>query len=382
MRDDCMRDDKPGDMSEPSVSHGVRSGGSTSPNPAASMSGRQQDSLIAETSPPALDDRKAAILYAVVQEYIRTAQPVGSGRVAGLAGIDASPATIRNEMAALSEQHYLTQPHTSAGRVPTAKGYRCFVDQWRRQSPAPVLDAADRRQVNKFFSAPHGGFESILSDTTGLLSDLTDWTAVVVAPSPAAATVRSAQLVELSSTTVLVVAVMSNGVIEKRNLEVPVDIKPEVVADASERLARRIVGRTLVEIGDCDPPDDMLLAAAITALQEARAHHEVFVGGTSKLAAAFDAVEQLSEVLSLLEQQLVVVTLMRRVIDGGRRVAIGEETGVPSLADCSLVLAPYSTEDTDGGAIGVIGPTRMDYPQALSAVAAVSRKLGSALGEV
>ena len=106
------------------------------------------------------------------------------------------------------------------------------------------------------------------------------------------------------------------------------------------------------------------------------------MGGTSKLAAAFDAVEQLSEVLGLLEQQLVVVTLMRRVIDGGRRVAIGEETGVPSLAECSLVLAPYSTEGTDGGTIGVIGPTRMDYPQALSAVAAVSRRLGPALNEV
>ncbi|MYH43698.1 MAG: heat-inducible transcriptional repressor HrcA, partial [Acidimicrobiaceae bacterium] len=128
-------------------------------------------------------------------------------------------------------------------------------------------------------------------------------------------------------------------------------------------------------------PDDRLLAAAIAALREARVRHEVFVGGTSKLAAAFDAVEQLSEVLGLLEKQLVVVTLMRRVIDGGRRVAIGEETGLPSLAECSVVLAPYSTEGTDGGTIGVIGPTRMDYPQALSAVAAVSRRLGPALNE-
>ncbi|MYE66007.1 MAG: hypothetical protein F4231_08840, partial [Acidimicrobiaceae bacterium] len=157
---------------------------------------------------------------------------------------------------------------------------------------------------------------------------------------------------------------------------------PEVVADASERLSRRVVGRTLAEIDDCDQPDDRLLAAAIAALQEARAHHDVFVGGTSKLAAAFDAVEHLSEVLGLLEQQLVVVTLMRRVIDGGRRVAIGEETGMPSLAECSLVLAPYSIEGTDGGTIGIIGPTRMDYPQALSAVAAVSRRLGPALGDV
>ena len=328
-----------------------------------------------------LDDRKAAILYAVVQEYIRTAQPVGSSRVTRSPGVDASPATVRSEMATLSEQQYLTQPHTSAGRVPTAKGYRFFVDRWRGRTPVPTLDLADRQQVNEFFAAPHGGFESILSDTTGLLSDLTDWTAVVVAPSPAAATVRSAQLVELAAGTVMVVAVMSNGVIEKRSLELLSDTSPRVVADASERLARRVVGRTLAEVEDCDQPDDWLLAAAIAALREARAHHEVFVGGMSKLAAAFDAVEQLREVLGLLEQQLVVVTLVRRVLDGGRRVAIGEETGLPSLADCSLVLAPFSTEDTDGGTIGVIGPTRMDYPQALSAVTAVSRRLGPALSE-
>ena len=329
-----------------------------------------------------LDDRKASILYTVVQEYIRTAQPVGSGRVARSPGIDASPATVRSEMAALAEQQYLVQPHTSAGRVPTAKGYRFFVDQWRRRSPSPTLQPADRRQVNDFFSSSHGGFESILSDTTGLLSDLTDWTAVVVAPSPAAATVRSAQLVELSAGTVMVVAVMSNGVVEKRTLDVGVDTSAEVVADASQRLARRVVGRTLAEIDDRDQPDDKLLAAAIAALREARAHHEVFVGGISKLAAAFDAVEQLSEVLGLLEQQLVVVTLMRRVLDRGLRVAIGEETGMPSLTECSLVLAPYSAEGTDGGTIGVIGPTRMDYPQALSAVAAVSLRLGPALDEV
>ena len=329
-----------------------------------------------------LEDRKAAILYAVVQEYIRTAQPVGSTRVVKSPGVDASPATVRSEMASLSDMQYLFQPHTSAGRVPTAKGYRFFVDQWRRRSPSPTLDAADRRQVNDFFSVPHGGFESILSDTTGLLSDLTDWTAVVVSPSPAVATVRSAHLVELSAGAVMVVAVMSNGVIEKRTLDVPTDTSPKVVADASDRLARRVVGRTLAEVADCDEPQDRLLTAAIDALREARAHHDVFVGGTSKLAAAFEVVDQLGEVLGLLEQQMVVVTLMRKVIDRGLRVAIGEETGVPSLTECSLVLAPYSTDGTDGGTIGVIGPTRMDYPQALSAVAAVSRRLGKALDEV
>ena len=328
-----------------------------------------------------LDDRKAAILYAVVQEYIQTARPVGSTCVSRSPGVEVSSATVRSEMAALEEQQFLVQPHTSAGRVPTAKAYRFFVDLWRGRTP--VLEPADRRQVNEFFAVDHGEFETILADTTGLLSSLTDWTAVVVGPSPAAATVRSAQLIDLASRTVLMVAVMSNGVVEKRALDMPTEFSPAVVAEASQRLARQVVGRTLAEVeGEGEGEgEDPLLAAALRALREARARHEVFVGGTAKLAAAFDGVEQLGDVLRLLEQQVVMVTVMRTVLDRGNRVAIGEETGVPSLSECSLVLAPYSVEGTDGGTICVLGPTRMDYPQALSAVAAVSLRLGTALSE-
>ncbi len=326
-----------------------------------------------------LDERKAAILYAVVQEYIRTASPVGSTRAARTPGVDVSPATVRSEMAALEEQHYLVQPHTSAGRVPTAKAYRFFVDRCRGRTLE--LDAADRRHVNDFFAADHGDFESTLSDTTTLLSELTDWVAVVVGPSAAVATVRSVQLVDLSAHTVLVVAVMSNGAVEKRTIETSAETSPSVVAEASRRLARRVVGLALADVEDCDDGEDPLLAAALRALREAQAHHEVFVGGTAKLTAAFMDAEELSEVLSLLEQQAVVVAAMRSALDRGNRVAIGAETGVPSLSECSLVLAPYSVSDAHGGTVGVLGPIRMDYPQALSAVTAVSLRLGAVLRE-
>lgn len=326
-----------------------------------------------------LDVRKAAILYAVVQEYIDTAQPVGSLRVSDSPGVDASPATVRSEMAALESEQYLGQPHTSAGRVPTVKGYRFFVDQWRERPPR--LDVEDRRQLDEFFAASRGEFEALLLGTAALLSDLTHSTAVVVAPSPAAAIVRSAHLVELAAGTVMAVAVMSSGVIEKRNFTVPADTSPTVLDDASRRLASRIVGRTLCEVEECGDGEDPLLAAAIRALREAAEQSEMFVGGTWKLAGALGEVHQLSEVLSLLEEQFAMVELMRRVIERGNRVAIGEETGLASLTDCSIVLAPYDADGASGGAIGVIGPTRMDYPQVLSAVAAVSEQLGPALGE-
>ena len=325
------------------------------------------------------DNRKAAILSAVVQQYIETAQPVGSGRVSNAPGVAVSSATVRHDMAVLAEQGYLTQPHTSAGRIPTDKGYRFFVDALRKREPSLV--AADRGMVRQFFADAHGELESVLSRTSDLLISLTDCAAVVVGPNVDIARVRSTQLVDLSSHVVMVVAVMSNGVIEKRTVEVATELTPQVVRDASRRLAEAVVGKSLVEIQPETLDDDPLLNAAVEALRAASHTAEIIVGGASRVAAAFDAVEQIRDVLAILEEQIVVVSLIRDVLDRGMRVAIGQETGVEPLADCSLVVAPYSVEGETTGMIGVLGPTRMDYEQALSAVAVVSRRLGRVLSE-
>lgn len=328
-----------------------------------------------------LDDRKATILSAVVEEYIATAQPVGSGRIADSTGVDVSSATIRNEMVALEEAGYLAQPHTSAGRIPTDKGYRFFVDLLR--SDEPSLDAIDQGDVGNFFAGAHGELELMLSRTSDLLVALTDWTAVVVGPSAEQATIRSAQLIDLSSHIAMVVAVLSNGVVEKRTVEVVTELTPEIVADAGRRLVIAVEGRTLAELasGVGGLGDDPLLQAAVDALGAAGRKAELYVGGASRMAGAFEAVEQVRDVLTILEQQIVVVSLIRDVLDRGMRVVIGEETGVEPLAECSLVVAPYIVDGEATGTIGVLGPTRMDYSQALSAVAVVSRRLERALGE-
>ena len=343
-----------------------------------------------------LDDRKAAILCALVQEYIHTAQPVGSSRISDSPGVEVSSATVRSEMASLEDREYLSQPHTSAGRVPTAKAYRFFVNQMQDQTP--TLRESDCQQVSDFFSVAQGELSALLGHTAWLLSDLTDWTGVVVSASPAVAVVRSAQLIKVASCKTLVLAVMSNGSVEKRLLDVDASITSEVVADASRRLAAQVVGRTLADVGtrNPDPGDassspshldytgdlaDPLLFAALDALHEASEHYRVFVGGRGKLADAFDAVEQLRAVLSLLEQQFAIVTLIQELIDSGNRVAIGVETGLPSLSGCSLVLAPYSVSGADSGTIGVIGPTRMDYLKAISAVNVVGQQLSVVLSE-
>jgi heat-inducible transcriptional repressor len=162
-----------------------------------------------------LDARKAAILTAVVAEYIASAQPVGSQHVVDAPGVSVSSATVRAEMAALEREGYLAQPHTSAGRIPTDKGYRFFVDHL--DGPGP-LDPARRLQVRQFFDHAHGEIEQMLERTSGLLADLTDCTALLVGPSHDSAAVRSVQLVGLNPRSVMVVVVLADGAVQKQSL--------------------------------------------------------------------------------------------------------------------------------------------------------------------
>ncbi|HZQ85002.1 MAG TPA: heat-inducible transcriptional repressor HrcA [Acidimicrobiales bacterium] len=332
-----------------------------------------------------LDDRKAAILRAVVQEYIETAQPVGSAHVTRSGDLAVSSATVRNEMASLERDGYLTQPHTSAGRIPTDKGYRFFVDQL---APPGGLLPVHRQRVKEFFAKAHGELEQMLHDTSQFLSGLTDYAAVVVGPPHEVASIRSVQLVALGQRVALLVLVLSNGVVDKYSVELGADIGEERVAAAGARLAQHLVGRTPGEPGAVaasgDALTDAVVDSAIAAMTAAVTDDEpdhVFVGGASRMAAAFDAVETVRGVLTILEQQYVVVGLLRDVLDRGLSVAIGAEHGVEPLAECSVVVAPYAVDGEHTGTIGVLGPTRMNYPQALAAVAVVSQRLGRHLHE-
>jgi heat-inducible transcriptional repressor len=331
-----------------------------------------------------LDERRAAILRAVVEGYIETAQPVGSGHVARREGIAVSPATIRNDMVVLEQEGYLSQPHTSAGRIPTDKGYRFFVDSL--VGPGE-LDAARRQQVKSFFATTHGAIEDMLHSTSQLLSNLTDYAAVVVGPPHEQATIRSVQLVGLGGRTGLVVAVLSNGVVEKATIDLAEESGDERLAAATAHLSKCLVGGTLADIPEVtesgDPLLDDVCGAAVRALStghDKEADH-VYVGGVSRMAVAFDAVETVRRVLGTLEQQYVVVGLLRDVMDRGLSVAIGTEHGLAPLAECSVIVAPYMVEGERAGTIGVLGPTRMHYPQALAAVAIVSSRLGHRLSE-
>ncbi|MGA0035747.1 MAG: heat-inducible transcriptional repressor HrcA [Ilumatobacteraceae bacterium] len=329
-----------------------------------------------------LDDRKTAILSAVVQEYIATAQPVGSSHVVDAPGVGVSSATVRNELAHLEQEGFLVQPHTSAGRIPTDKGYRYFVDNLTTPGP---LDSVRTAQIGDFFTAAHGRIEEMLHQTSDLLANLTNSASLVLGPTPAEIEVRSVQLVPLSPTHATVVVVFSNGAVESSTLELPAGCDDEQLSEAATVLAKNLVGKKLSEVPTIEGVEnDAVATLAVMArdavFQESSDDH-VYVGGTSSEAASFDAVEVVRNILHTLEQQFVVVSLVRDVLDRGMSVAIGGEHGVEPLAACSIVVAPVVVEGEHVGSVGVLGPTRMNYPQALATVGLVSERLGDRLGE-
>ncbi|MFP5317173.1 MAG: heat-inducible transcriptional repressor HrcA [Acidimicrobiia bacterium] len=331
-----------------------------------------------------LDERKAAILKAVVEEYIETAQPVGSASVVRTADLGVSTATVRNELAHLEREGFLDHPHTSAGRIPTDKGYRFFVDHL-----TPSLEEVQRHTVQDFFARAHGEIEQMLHDTTRLLSDLTHYAALVVAPSREPATVRSVQVVGLGSSVALAVAVLSDGSVKKAVLDVDPTVTDATLAIAGAHLTAHTTGRPL----DADAPvppsgdeiTDRVVAEARSALQRSvtgASPDQLFVGGAAQMATTFDAIETVRRVLAVLEQQYVLVSLLQEAIhDDALTVSIGAELGVEPLAQCSIIVAPYESEGSAVGTIGVLGPTRMNYGQAIAAVGVVSQRLGKALRE-
>ncbi len=335
-----------------------------------------------------MDERRATVLQAVVENFIQSAQPVGSSAVLEMTSLGVSPATVRSELAALEAGGYLQQPHTSAGRVPTEAGYRYFVDGLGPGS----LDNTGVRQVRAFFAHAQGQIEELLADTTRLLSDLTEYAAMVVAPRHDRDVIRSAQLVDLGSGRLLVVLVMSSGAVERtyvdvyNNRELADAAQGPAVGAASAVLDAALVGSTrsqphaVPETGDMSA--DRLVAAALAALaDDSTSPSELYVGGTAKITEKFEAVSSLRSVLSVLEEQLMVVSLLRSLVDRGLSVAIGSETGMKPLADCSVVVAPYEVDGEMVGSVGLLGPTRMDYSKALAAVHTVSRRLSASLGD-
>jgi len=329
-----------------------------------------------------LDERKTAILRAVVQEYVATGQPVGSSHIATLPSVKVSSATVRNEMVMLEQEGYLAQPHTSAGRIPTDKGYRHFVDSI---SPEGNLAGEQLSQVGDFFQAAHGRLEDLLRHTTTLLANITKHTAVVVGPEVENTTVRAIHISRVTPRTATVVVVLSNHGVENETISVSDGVTDEHFGLAVQHLSRMLIDRSLADVDTVpstnDAHVDSVCFATINALSKHRKDKPVFVGGAASLANAFDAVDVVRDVLTTIEQQFVVVTLLQDLLDRGLSVSIGAEHGIEQLSACSVIVAPVIADGETIGSVGVLGPTRMNYPQALNTVEVVSSQLGRHIAE-
>jgi heat-inducible transcriptional repressor len=336
-----------------------------------------------------LDERKRTILRAIVTEYVSRGEPVGSKRVVEVARLDVSAATVRNEMSALESLGYIAQPHTSAGRVPTDKGYRRFVDDLRAD---PALDGARRELVQELLGTA-SDVEDLLARTSSVLSQLTRLVSLVIAPAVDAARLKLCELVGLGPGSALLLLVADTGRVEKRSVELPAETTDHDLDRVRVVLSEQVRGRrlgdvhiTISRLAEDAPSElrDILRAVADATARELAEDtvHHVFVGGQASLAGdeAFER-EHLSRVLQLLEERATLARLLAEATADDRpTVRIGEENEVEDLRAASLVAQRYQL--VTAGSLGVLGPTRMDYATVLATVRAVADQLQATLTDL
>ena len=335
-----------------------------------------------------LDDRKLAVLRAIVEDYVSTNEPVGSKSLVDRHNLDVSPATIRNDMAVLEEQGYIVQPHTSAGRIPTDHGYRLFVD---RLSGVKPLSGAERRAIETFLAGAYD-LDDVVMRTVRLLAQLTRQVAVVQYPSLTRSTVRHIELVPLTDRRLLIVLITDTGRVEQRTVELPEPIADDSITQLRAVLNACLDGRRLADVAtvvaelpervsEDERPNAAAVFSVIVETLVDRHEERVVVGGAANLTQA-DFSRGLREVLEALEEQVVLMRLLGETADQAAiTVRIGAENDVQGLRSTSLVAAGYGAGDQSLARLGVLGPTRMDYPTAMGAVRAVARYVGQILAE-
>lgn len=332
------------------------------------------------------DDRRLDVLRAIVEDYVATSEPVGSRALVERHSLGVSPATIRNDMAALEDAGFIAQPHTSAGRVPTDKGYRVFVDQLSTVKP---LSGAERRAIAVFLENAVD-LDDVVDRAVRLIAQLTQQVAVVQYPSLRRSALRHIELVPVGARQVLVVIITDTGRVEQRTVEAAADVDPGVVAVLRARLNVGAAGRRLTELRTAladveqgfEPADRPFVRSVVELIEQTLAQEReerVVLAGTANLArTGVDFARSLGPVLEALEEQVVLLRLLSEMAEDQAPVAvrIGRETGHDGLVETSFVTTGYGDESGSSVArIGAIGPLRMDYPGTMSAVRAVARYL-------
>jgi heat-inducible transcriptional repressor len=341
------------------------------------------------------DERRFQVLRAFVADFVATKEPIGSKSLVDRHNLGVSSATVRNDMAVLEAEGYITQPHTSSGRVPTEKGYREFVDRLDDVKP---LSVAERRAIQGFLESGVD-LDDVLRRAVRLLAQLTRQVAVVQYPTLSTSTVRHLEVIALTPARLLMVVITDTGRVDQRVVELGDVIDDHQLSQLREMLGQALDGKKLsaasVAVADLAAQLDgrggqskslsNAVGRSATVLLESLVEHSeerLLLGGTANLTRnTADFGGSLRSILEALEEQVVVLKLLAAQQEAGKvTVRIGHETEAEQMMGTSVVSTTYGTLDTVYGGMGVLGPTRMDYPGTIASVAAVALYIGEVLG--
>jgi heat-inducible transcriptional repressor len=322
-----------------------------------------------------LEDRRSEILRALVEEHIKTGEPVSSRAVLERSHLNVSAATVRNDLAALEQEGLVQQPHTSAGRLPTVAGYRYYVDHI---GPGRLRQAAQAK-ITTLFGDVHIELSKLLRATSDLLTEITDLPSVVVAPAFARENVRAVHTVQVANDQILVIAVTEGGRVVQQRGRIRVPVTPLEIEEAQQIVSTVVVGRALgnppdladVEGEVSEPIKETILTISDSLHLASTAGSEMFVGGTQRMTQVWQDLSTVQRILEIMEREAEVMDLLATA--SGTSIQLGEDL------DMAVVSKAYESLG-EGGSVGVIGPMRMNYKRAISAVEEVTRELEEQIG--
>ena len=336
----------------------------------------------------AIDKRKIQILEAIINDYINTGEPVGSRTIAKRYDLGVGSATIRNEMSDLEDMGYLEQPHTSAGRIPSSKGYRLYVDSLMEKAR---LSEEEQLQIKKYIiDSAMLEVDKIVKQASTLLSELTNLTCVVQTPSVMKSYIKSVQLLKVDDNNLISVIVTDSGVIKNHRIKINKIPSMEELQVINKVINKRLVNLTIQDINlevinnlkdDLMGYDDLFNAIVPVLYETLKEDNssEIFMEGTTNIFnyPEYNDIDNAKQILNLLYNKDYVVELLAP--KGGLSIKIGDENYIPEAKNCSVISAQYSLGDRPMGTIGLIGPRRINYSRVIAIMAQVMKELNDAL---
>lgn len=324
-----------------------------------------------------LDARKKKILEAVIEEYNKTAEPVPSSKIASDYNLDFSPATIRNEMAELEELGYLEQPHTSAGRIPSSKGYRLYIDDIMKEKN---LSTKEKQNIDSILQSDIAKFENIIKEASNILSRLTNYASIAIGPGMESCTVDEIKLVRLGQDRLMIVVLADNGIVKESVIKCDSTVPEQNIEIFNNYLNYKLRGMNFKDIYEnineyvekelynINTNILPLIVELNHLLTEENSN--VYVDGTKNLLALpeLKKSDTLERLLNIIETKDAIKELVKNGYDGNINVYIGQESSFDDLKDFTIITYKQSINDKEVGTIGIIGPKRMDYKKVIPTI--------------